>query len=253
LVIDVKIKSISLYFLFFLIFILGTGPTIEAYDLSPPAKSWIEKGCFDGYTTYYRDIKEDGIREVLLKGVLNVPSDKCFEVISDYNSFPENMPYVEFIRVLHSENNSPVKKTHYVFFFVKMPVIAYRFYTAKFTNEQDVNGQKGVFRSKWSLEKGKYRTNIDDPEIQEYIVPGYQPPVEAIENEGYWIFEPIENGKKTLITYYVWLNPGGSVPLSLINQANTIILPKLWRAFKKRLVTLGYLIPPKLSEVELPF
>jgi len=52
-------------------------------------------------------------------------------------------------------------------------------------------------------------------------------------NEGYWLLEPREEGKKTFATYYVYTSPGGALPNFIANKGNTIAVPKVFEAIKK--------------------
>ena len=52
-------------------------------------------------------------------------------------------------------------------------------------------------------------------------------------NDGYWLLEPRENGKKTFATYYVYTSPGGSIPSWIANKANDIAVPKVFQAIKE--------------------
>jgi hypothetical protein len=115
------------------------------------------------------------------------------------------------------------------------PMVSYRYYSLQLSDERDVEGKPGVFRSKWTLEKGQYRRTPQDPDIKDSLKSGWGDPIETPLNEGYWLFEPEDGGMKTRITYYVWTNPGGSIPLWIANKANTVALPELWSAVKKRL------------------
>ena len=55
-------------------------------------------------------------------------------------------------------------------------------------------------------------------------------------NNGYWLLEPREDGKKTFATYYVYTVPGGSIPTFIINQANGMAVPKVFEAIKKTVI-----------------
>jgi len=168
-------------------------------------------------------------------GVLNAKPAYCFDVVGDYEHFPDFMPYIHYTKKVHSQTVDDKKTINYVFFYLSPPMVSYRYYTIKLTDEREPDGKSGWFRSQWKLEKGKYRKTPDDADIKKHIKRGWQKPIETEINEGYWLFEPLENGNKTRVYYYVWTNPGGSIPLWIANKANTVALPDLWNALKKRL------------------
>ena len=53
-------------------------------------------------------------------------------------------------------------------------------------------------------------------------------------NTGSWTMEPIDGGKRTLATYQLLTDPGGSIPTFIANKANTKALPELFARVRKR-------------------
>ena len=53
-------------------------------------------------------------------------------------------------------------------------------------------------------------------------------------NTGSWTMEPIDGGKRTLATYQLLTDPGGSIPTFIANKANTKALPELFSRVRKR-------------------
>jgi hypothetical protein len=58
-------------------------------------------------------------------------------------------------------------------------------------------------------------------------------------NDGFWKLEPRDGGAKTFATYYLYTNPGGSLPKWVVNRANGSAVPDVFqcvrRESKKRL------------------
>jgi hypothetical protein len=52
-------------------------------------------------------------------------------------------------------------------------------------------------------------------------------------NDGYWLLEPREAGRKTQATYYVYTAPGGAVPPFAANAANRVAVPRVFEAIRK--------------------
>ena len=52
-------------------------------------------------------------------------------------------------------------------------------------------------------------------------------------NEGSWLFEPLDSGKRTRVTYQLLTDPGGSVTAWVANQANKTAVPDVMRALRK--------------------
>lgn len=53
-------------------------------------------------------------------------------------------------------------------------------------------------------------------------------------NDGSCLIEPLDDGKRTRLTYMLFTHPGGLVPGFVANLSNTIAIPKLFEAVKKR-------------------
>jgi hypothetical protein len=53
--------------------------------------------------------------------------------------------------------------------------------------------------------------------------------------EGFWLFEPIDGGKRSRVTYTSVTCLGGSIPDWLANRSNLNIIPKIFKAVMARL------------------
>ncbi|MBF0397877.1 MAG: hypothetical protein HQK78_13945 [Desulfobacterales bacterium] len=197
-------------------------------------EGWVKKRETSEFTIFFRDVKGPGTGEILMIGIIDASPAKMFQIVTNYKHFMDYMPFVEYAKVLHEEKVSTKKHVSYVFFYISAPIVSSRFYTIRLTDEINFDGEEGVYRSKWDLDVGKYRKTPDDPDIKPYLQTGWQMPVETPINEGYWLLKPVDEGKKTYITYYLWTNPGGAINPELANEANVIALPKLWNTLKKQ-------------------
>ena len=52
-------------------------------------------------------------------------------------------------------------------------------------------------------------------------------------NDGSWLLEPIDDGKKTRATYLLFTDPGGSLPTWIANKANSGAIPDIFVALRK--------------------
>ncbi|MEW5736496.1 MAG: SRPBCC family protein [Thermodesulfobacteriota bacterium] len=202
--------------------------------LSPSEPGWKESGSTEEFKAYHQDSEEGQTRKVLMIGVMDVPPEALFAVVTDYDRFSEFMPYVQFTKLLSTEKIDDNKSLSYVFFYLNPPMITNRFYTIELTDEKNMGGVAGVYRSRWTLAPPERRVAPDSPEIRRHVKIGFKNPVETAFNEGYWLLEPVEGGAKTKVSYYVWANPGGMIPAQIADKANAIALPKLWNAVKAR-------------------
>ncbi len=235
----------KLFVAVFLLLFFCLQSLLYGYDLSPTDAGWKQKSDEEYYKTYFREKKGSGIGEVLMIGVIDGPPSKYFSVVGDYDDFPQFMPYTQYVKLLRSKKVNENRTDNYVFFYLDMPFVSYRFYTLKLQDEKNYNGNMGTFRSYWTLEKqGPNHKTPLDPDIAPHVKEGSKA-IETAFNEGYWLFEPIDGGEKTKVTYYVCTNPGGSIPDWLVNKANVIALPRLMKAIKQRVKDPKYDITSK--------
>ena len=223
----------------FLLIALGLLPAsgLSAYDLSPPKNDtgWILKSSGENYKTYYRKKQGSDTHEVLLVSVADRKPAQVIAAITDYRHFPEFMPYVKYTKLVHTEQKSKDVLISYLFTYLDVPVpfVSSRFYNLRYTDVYNYEGNPEMFRSDWVLETGSYRKLPTDTDIRSHL----SSPDDAVEttfNQGYFEVEPAGGRGKTRIIYYVWTNPGGSLPISAVNIANAVALPKLLDAITKR-------------------
>ena len=73
-----------------------------------------------------------------------------------------------------------------------------------------------------------------DPDVEASAVgAGFEDRVVGV-NEGSWTLEALDGGRRTRATYYLYTDPGGSIPKWIANKANTMALPDLFEAIRKR-------------------
>lgn len=209
--------------------------TVSVSEFAPSEPGWKEDVKSDDYKTFYQDSAGGETRKVLLLGILNAGPEACFALVTDYERFGDFMPFVQYTKLIDSERVNDDTVRNWVFFYLNPPMVANRFYTIELVDERNVDGRLGVYRSRWTLDQSGRRKTPDDRDIKPRIRGGFKKPVETPLNDGYWLFEPLEGGRKTKVTYWVWTHPGGSIPPGIADKANAIALPKLWTAFVERL------------------
>lgn len=134
--------------------------------------------------------------------VVDVPPEKFFKVISDFESYPEFVPEVKKVKILERAENTV--KAEFEVFLIK---------TIKYAL---VLNLKPPSELSWTLlEKGFFK-----------------------QNDGSWELKPIEKGKKTEATYTVELSFGMLVPKPIITMLTSQQLPQMLKRFKERAETL---------------
>lgn len=128
--------------------------------------------------------------------VINVPKEKFFEVITDFEKYPEFIPEMKKAKVLEHNGNeyivefsvSMIKKVDYVLKLTAYP------YT----------------KLEWNLVKGFFKKNY-----------------------GYWDIEELAPDQ-IKATYYVELEMGLLVPKKILNELAQAGLPRMLKQFKER-------------------
>lgn len=217
------------HLIFLLFFTISGAPAGLADMFSPPGKGWIKSKSKQEFCTYFRETRGGDTREVVMVGVIQAPAEECFKVVGEFEQYPEFMPYVKYSEIVHQEKINNFKNIYHVFFILDPPLVSTRYYTLKLVNEKSPEGRPGAFRCQWTQELGVYKKTPSDFKFD---------PDAGIEikfNNGYWLFEPLKQGKRTRVTYYLWTNPGGKLPIWIANKANAVSLPDLWESIKGRL------------------
>lgn len=130
--------------------------------------------------------------------VFNAPMEKCFEIISDYERYPEFLPEVKKIKT--SNRKGAEVDVHY-----EAEVVKVIKYTVHMKEEKPS-------RVSWTFIDGEFMKD----------------------NRGGWVLEDAGNGT-TKGTYTVEVAVGPLVPKSILNALVDSQLPKLLENFKKRI------------------
>ncbi|NOK00855.1 MULTISPECIES: type II toxin-antitoxin system RatA family toxin [Myxococcus] len=129
--------------------------------------------------------------------IVNAPIEKVFDVITQYERYPEFLSEVKGIRTENRKGNTV--DVHY-----KVDVVKTISYSIHVTEERPT-------RMSWSYIKGEFMKD----------------------NQGSWVLEPAGEGK-TKATYTVEMALGALVPKSVVSALVETSLPKMLDAFKRR-------------------
>ena len=133
------------------------------------------------------------------------------------------MPYTAEAKVLTRSEDA---KDTLFYSRLNTPMVDERDYIIALKDESDWKDGKGFYKVSWTAA----------PKEQDSLVPEKKDVVRVRINNGYWLLEPREEGKKTFATYYVYTVPGGAIPTFIINQANGMAVPKVFEAIKKTVI-----------------
>lgn len=177
---------------------------------------WKQAARDDGITVFTRE-REGGVREVKAIGLVEAPPADVWRAVRDYANYDKTMPYTKGSKVLGTEDDG---KVIYFYSAVDAPIVSKRDFTIKITDESKLDAEgKGYYLARWTVvDKG---------------IPPKDDAVRLKVNDGYWKLEPRGEGKQTFATYYVFTDPGGSIPKFLVNKANNSAVPDVFRAIRK--------------------
>ncbi|HZI09192.1 MAG TPA: SRPBCC family protein [Myxococcus sp.] len=129
--------------------------------------------------------------------VINAPIEKVFDVITQYERYPEFLPEVKETRTVNRKGNTV--DVHY-----KVDVMKTVRYSIRVTEERPT-------RMSWSFIEGEMMKD----------------------NKGSWVLEA-QGEKQTKATYTVEMALGALVPKAIVNALVETSLPKMLDAFKRR-------------------
>lgn len=184
---------------------------------APAGEGWTIAAQNERVTVYARERKETGVQEMRAEGVLDAPPLAVWRALRDYERYPKTMPYVRVARVLERQDGD---KVIYLYSVVSAPMIDARDYAIRLVDESDWRDGRGYLKVSWTA------ANERAPKAVANIVR-----VEV--NEGFWLLEPTDDGKKTRAVYYLYTDPGGAIPKWIVNRANASAIPEVWDAVRR--------------------
>ena len=187
----------------------------QDFDCKRPDGCDAQQCCQYGFAVFTRERPGDDIKEVKAVGQIDAPPEKVFGIVSDYEHQVGNMPYVADQAVLSRTGSEVV-----VWAVADFPLVSKRDWVVKSKLEKNLPG--GVYRLSWQ------------PAVVANVPPPEQGVVRLQVNTGSWKLEPLDGGKRTLATYQLLTDPGGSIPRFIANKANTTALPELFARVRRR-------------------
>ncbi len=173
----------------------------------------------DGIKIYSRAREGEDVKEMKAMGLIDATPQEVWKAIRDYPNYTKTMPYTKEAKVMGNEGEG---KTIWLYSLLDLPLVDQRDYVIKIVDESDWKEGKGFLKVSW--------TNWPGPDKQ---VPEKKDVVRVKVNDGFWLLEPRDEGKKTFATYFVHTDPGGSIPKWIANKANSTAVPNVFTAIKK--------------------
>jgi hypothetical protein len=188
---------------------------LKEFDCKRPDDCDDSKCCQYGLAVYTRETPGAAVKEVKAVGQIDAPPEKVFQVVTDYEHQVGNMPYVEDQAVFTRTDQECT-----LWALGNFPFVSRRDWVVKAKLEKNLPG--GVYRASWT------------PTMVKDVPPPEDGVIRLAINTGSWTLEPLDGGKRTMGTYQLLTDPGGSIPKFIANKANTTALPELFARVRKR-------------------
>lgn len=208
-------RRISAFAVLAIIAVLAAS-SVQAQDMRSPGRDWTLAHRSGNLVIYTRDVKEG--RRLISTAEVEAPPEVVFSILNDFEHYPDFMPYVKESRVLSRESDNEVV----TYARIEPPFVNERDYALKVGMTRGTASNGGVFKIEWE----------SVPEARAEV----KGVVRVKLNEGSWLIEPLDGGKRTRLTYTLLTNPGGLIPPFVVNMSNTTAIPQLFSAVAKRSV-----------------
>ncbi|MBS2024805.1 MAG: hypothetical protein JST92_20610 [Deltaproteobacteria bacterium] len=169
--------------------------------------------CEYGFGVWTREKEGTSVKEVKAVGEVDASPETVFNFVTNYENQKGNLPYVTDQKVFSRTDTEVVFWTTADF-----PLVSARDWVLKSTFKKNFDG--GKYQASWAPIDLKEAPAPKDGIVRLKI------------NEGSWTLEPLDGGKRTKATYYLFTDPGGSIPGFIANKANTQALPDLFEAVR---------------------
>lgn len=198
-----------------IIILLGA---VAACAAGPGPDSWKKiSETRDGIVIHARAVPGSRVRELMANCVMDAAPQHVWQAVLDKETYRDSSKYVKIDRVFRTGDED----IWYNYQLLEAPMLDRRDYTLRYESYRDTARMQ--YRLVWRAvnnygpvpapEKGVVRLAVCD---------------------GSFTIEPLDGGKKSSITYWVCVDPGGQVPAWAADMANRSSLPDFLRTVRKQ-------------------
>ncbi len=177
------------------------------------APTWEVADQAEGITVWRRDVPHSMVREVRATAETDMSAEQVWAVLKNAEAYTQFMSNLEVLKIIGQHALG-----QYEYQRINPPLVAKRDYTLKVNFETDAT--IGLYRRSWTI------ANDRGPKKTEDIVR-----VQLCTGE--WKVQRIKTGGSS-VTYYLYTNPGGSIPNWIANRANKTTVHNLMKAVLAR-------------------
>jgi hypothetical protein len=190
-------------------------PEMEA-GAKPAREEWALVADRDRICVYARRSTGSDVHEVMGITTVAATPARIYEVLADFERYPEFMPYVTTSKMLRKDGD-----TAWVFQQLALPFpISDRHYTIRLQFDASLAGGNR-YRITWTL------AGANEPSQQ-------GTGERTLINNGYWDVRPLGGNTAPQVTYYVHTDPGGALPAFAVNMASTVSVPLVLEKLRAR-------------------
>lgn len=120
-------------------------PFAWALDMKSPGPDWTEAKRTVELVIFIKDVDEG--RRIMAVAEVNAPPEDIFNVVSDFDNYPDFMPYVKESRPLSRKSDSELTSYQRI----APPFVSERDHPLKFTLTRGTPANGGVFKVEWGL------------------------------------------------------------------------------------------------------
>lgn len=194
-----------------------TVSAVSALSAQTPARAdegWFDVLKRDGVAISARNRPGSKLHEMRMISDIDAPPERVLAVLDDIERYPSFMPPTSGAKLISRDRD---KDLAYYYMEISPPVIAKRDYCIRVGMERFPDGR---LRSYWSAD------NSGCPSEKRGIV-------RVTSNDGEWMLQPIDGGRRTHIVYRCHIEVGGSVPAWMINRVSATELPNVFAAVRR--------------------
>jgi hypothetical protein len=176
---------------------------------------WKEASRSRDLAIFYQQNDTAHARAYQAVGDVDAPPGVVYGVVTDVQAQPTFMPFIKESTILRRLSATETL----VYQVISPPLISSRDTIFRITTTPG-SSPTSVWRSAWTA------------------IPDFQPERRGFVRlriaEGTWVFEPLDGGRRSRVTYTSLTNIGGSVPGWMANMSTTTVIGDLYGAVRKR-------------------
>jgi hypothetical protein len=201
----------------------GLANLVGSIQASADSSDWVQLSKNDSLAIFARSHPGCPIKELRAVGAIDAPNWVVKNVIDGVEDYPSFMPYTTKTKIIERKLNQIISYLR-----LDPPLVGARDVTVSVSSqEQKHDDGTTSYQVRW--------------EPVNSLGPSPSPGVTRITlDQGSWILEPAEGGKKTIATYTILTDGGGGLPAFVINFANRQGVENLFSAIRKQIAVTKY-------------